>query len=60
MGKVAGFFVYPLKEQEPEKKRRKTVPEGGSPFVYLGIAGVSSLCAIAAKRPRQKRLNAPF
>ncbi|SRR5713226_10013754 len=60
MGKVAVFFVSPLKEQEPQKKRRKTVPEGGSPFVYLGIAGVSCLCAIAARRPRQKRLNTPL
>jgi hypothetical protein len=55
MGKVAGIFVYPLKEQEPEKKRHKKVPEGGSPFVYLGIAGVSCLGAITAKRQRQKR-----
>jgi len=58
MGKVAGFLVYPLKE--PEKKRHKRVPEGGSPFVYLGITGVSCLCAITAKRQRQKRLNAPI
>jgi hypothetical protein len=57
VGRVAGFLVYLLKE--PEKKHKK-VPEGGSPFVYLGITGVSCLCAITAKRRRQKRLNAPF
>jgi len=63
LGKVAGTFVYqPLNKQDEKKKRSslsfQIVPEGGSPLLYLGIAGISCLGAVAARRKLQKRLKA--
>jgi hypothetical protein len=56
LNKVAGVFVYGLTEQTPGRKH-STVPEGGSPLAYLGIAAVSCLGAIVARRQMRPRAS---
>ena len=59
-------FSEPLKYgNEDHKKRKKdggggvTVPEGGSPVVYLGLAGFACLAAIFFSRRRSKLAERP-
>ncbi len=45
-GQVVGFFTSPLREDRDHKKKKETVPEGGSPLLYLALAGLSCFGAM--------------
>jgi hypothetical protein len=43
-GQVAALVVSPI--LEPKKKKKESVPEGGTTMLYLGLAGVSCIGAM--------------
>ena len=62
----ATVVFEPLKYGGDDHKKRKhdggggvTVPEGGSPVVYLGLAGFACLAAIYFSRRRSKLAQPP-
>jgi hypothetical protein len=63
---ATAVFSEPLKYGGDDHKKRKhdggggvTVPEGGSPVVYLGLAGFACLAAIYFSRRRSKLAQPP-
>jgi hypothetical protein len=62
----ATLVLEPLKYGNQDNKKRKkgggggvTVPEGGSPAVYLGLAGFACLAGIYLSRRRTKLAQPP-